>query len=108
LHQSILDDTIVIAEIGRYGVTDPNDARENLRFDGHYVIVAGYNPDIPSQIIVIDPNSPRQLRIVDLELIHPERFPARAFQARYVDSGDTQSVRLIEALIVVKRRQPIH
>ncbi len=108
MHQSIFDDTIIIARIGRYGVTDPTEARVRQRQGGHFVIVAGYNSEIPSQIYVVDPMSPRQLRVVDLIQTRPVHFQSPTYQARFTQSPDPNFVRLIEELIVVKRRKTTH
>lgn len=103
MHEAIRDDTIIIAQIGRYDVDNAYDASDNRRTSGHFVLIVGYDPAAPSRIYVVDPMSPRQLRIIELSKVYPERFPSHAYQVRFIDGHVGQRLQLVENLVVVKR-----
>jgi len=100
MHTSLRDDTIVIAKLGSYSLESEGPIR---RLSGHYVIIAGYNPDVPSEFYVLDPLAPRRFRRMDLATAWPDRFPAQTFSARFNDTDPARTNILIEGLLVAHR-----
>ncbi len=105
LRDSLRDDTIVIAALGRYHVHDPRNARASRRNSGHYVIIAGYHPDHPSEFYVIDPMSPRRFRQMLIKKVKPDAFAEPTYAVYFTDQREGPDFVLIEELITARRKR---
>lgn len=105
LEETVDDDTLVIAHIGRYEVGAIEDAGQANRKSGHYMLVAGYDSNDSRRFYFNDPNRPRVYRSALLRPARPRTFVADAYSLDFETPPVPTLKVLLEGLIVVRRHK---
>ena len=66
--------------VGYYHTGDLTKVTDKNRLAGHYMIVAGYDPLQPNQIIFQDPNKPLNYKRVNLRPVKPSNFTTATYE----------------------------
>lgn len=104
LNQAADDNKIVIVGFGYYRTDDFNRANDYSRKAGHFMLLAGHNPET-EEFYFIDPLAPRQLRVARMKRVEPDDFFATSLLVTFEDGHVPSGLILVDGMVVVTRTQ---